>query len=187
MVYPTQELIDTWQSRTLDFIQTAGVLKQQKTEKLHWREKDGKWNILECIEHLNLYGNFYIPEIRSAMQKSETKPAGLFKSGLLGNYFAQSMLPKTKKRVMKTFKDKDPIGRQLDKNVLERFIDQQKQILVLIETAKDKDLNKVKVKISISPWIKLKLGDTFRFLINHNTRHLQQIENIRTQIANADK
>ena len=72
----------------------------------------------------------------------------------------------------------DVYKRQLDKNVIENFIAQQKEFCNLLEQAKNVDLNKEKTKISITNLIKLKLGDTFLFLNNHTFRHLKQIENI---------
>jgi len=43
----------------------------------------------------------------------------------------------------------------------------------------------VKVQTSISSFIKLKLGDTFQFFINHIIRHVKQIDRIQTAMKNA--
>jgi hypothetical protein len=48
---------------------------------------------------------------------------------------------------------------------------------VLLEQAKQIDLNRTKVPISIAPFIKLKLGDVFMFLVAHNFRHVLQVNN----------
>lgn len=40
--------------------------------------------------------------------------------------------------------------------------------------AQQVSLNKTKTGISISTWIKLKLGDTFKVVIYHNKRHIVQ-------------
>ena len=110
--------------------------------------------------------------------KELNQPKENFKSGFLGNYFAKSMLPKEKLNKMKTFKDKNPIGSKLDKSTIDNFILQQEQILNLLEKAREVDLNKTKTAISISKWIKLKMGDTFRVVIYHNERHLVQANKI---------
>jgi hypothetical protein len=93
------------------------------------------------------------------------------------------MLPKEKLNKMKTFKDKNPLNATLDRSVIDRFLEQQTQLLELLELSKNVSLNKVKTSISITKLIKLKLGDTFRFYINHMLRHMNQIDNIlRAQI-----
>ena len=134
---------------------------------------------------MNLYGNFYLPEIESKIKNSTTKSESEFKSGFLGNYFAKSMLPKDKLNKMKTFKDKNPLNANLDKSVIDKFIEQQVKLLDLLSQSRNVSLNKVKIQTSISSLIKLKLGDTFQFFINHIIRHLKQIERIETEMKNA--
>ncbi|MDR6968851.1 uncharacterized protein with ATP-grasp and redox domains [Flavobacterium arsenatis] len=159
-------------------INFAEVLKAKSDNELNWRATSTSWSILECLEHLNLYGDFYLPEIERVIQKATSKNDPFFKSGFLGNYFAESMLPKEKLNKMKTFKDKNPLNSNLSRNTIDRFINQQKKMLELLERSKSISLNKEKTQISITIWIRLKIGDTFRFVINHNIRHLKQIERI---------
>lgn len=174
MKIPTLQLIDELQKITEENTQFAENLLNQPYEKLNLRLSENSWSILECLEHLNRYGNFYISEIRKRIENSDTKPTEIFSSGILGNYFANSMLPKEKLNTMKTFKSMNPIHSKLDRSVLNEFISQQKQMIHLLNEAKNIDLNKVKTSISISNLIKLKLGDTFRFVIYHNLRHIKQ-------------
>jgi uncharacterized damage-inducible protein DinB len=152
--------------------------KKLPQEKLTFKPQADKWNVLECVEHLNLYTAFYLPEIQLKLSKSTKKQGSTFESGWLGNYFANSMLPKEKLNAMNTFKDKNPLNQNLNGHeVLEHFIAEQKQLKKLLEKAKDYDLNKVRTSITIK-FITLRLGDTFRFLINHQVRHFQQIERL---------
>jgi hypothetical protein len=168
----------------LDLIETtrqnlnfAALLKQKKDAELNWKENSENWSILECLQHLNLYGHFYIPEIEKTIVKSKQKTETEFKSGILGGYFAATMLPKQKLNKMKTFKDKNPLHSNLDRKVIDEFITQQIKTIDLLNKSKTVSLNNNKVKISLTKWIRLKLGDTFRVVINHNVRHIKQIEN----------
>lgn len=168
------ELVET----TKQHINFAKTLKTKSDFQLNWKENKESWSILECLEHLNLYGDFYIPEIERAINNSKNQSELIFKSGIIGNYFAESMLPKTKMNKMKTFKDKNPLNSHLDQTTIDRFIHQQMEILGLLDTSKTVSLNKVKTSITLTTLLKLRLGDTFRFIINHNIRHLKQIEQI---------
>lgn len=184
-------MITQSETLTLDLIETtkqnlnfAELLKLKSDKELNWKENSENWSVLECLKHLNLYGQFYIPEIEKTILNSNQKSDEEFKSGILGNYFAKSMLPKQKLNKMKTFKDKNPLNNVLDRKVIDEFINQQMEIIDLLNKSKSVSLNKNKVKITLAKWIKLKLGDTFRFLINHNIRHIKQIENnIKAQTA----
>lgn len=174
----TPQLLDELKSLTRTHLKYAETLLQQTDEKLNSRMSEGSWSVMECLEHLNRYGDFYIPEINQRISSSKKSPAPVFKPGILGNYFAKSMLPKDKLNKMKTLKNMDPINSQLDKRVVEKFIRQQSQFLDLLEKAASVDLNTVKTSVSISKLIKIKLGDTFRFVIYHNERHINQASKI---------
>lgn len=169
-----QDLIERT-SRNINKAEKFGLLP---IEKLNWRPEKESWSILECLEHLNLYGDFYIPEIKKRIATAQAEPKANFHSGILGDYFAKSMLPKEKLNKMKTFRDKNPMGSNLDKSTIERFLLQQEQLLSLLNQSRDIDLNRTKTAISISKLIKLKIGDTFRVVIYHNERHLVQAEKI---------
>ena len=174
----SKKLIEEISNATKSYILIAEKLKSKADAELNWKENSESWSILECLEHLNLYAEFYNPEIQNVIQNSKSKPQTEFKSGFWGNYFAKSMLPKEKLNKMKTAKDKNPVNSKLGREVIEKFISQQNEFLNLLDISKNIDLNKEKTKISITNLIKIKIGDTFKFLNNHTLRHLKQIEKI---------
>ncbi len=146
---------------------------------LNFKENPESWSILECIEHLNIYGNYYLPEIKQRISKSQHTANIDFKSGLLGNYFVQMIMPKNGQiKKMKTAKENNPTGSKLDKKVLDIFEKQQQQMLGLLNQARIVNLSKTKTGVSISKMIKIKLGDTLRFVIYHNQRHLNQASRV---------
>lgn len=178
MKIASKDLLQNLIERTKQNIMEAEKFNLLPIATLNKRNSPESWSILECLEHLNLYGDFYLLEIEKRMETSTTESATIFTSGFLGNYFAKSMLPKEKLNTMKTFKDKNPIHSVLNKTHIDRFIQQQQKTLELLNIAKDKNLNTIKTSISISKWIKLKLGDTFRVIIYHNERHIVQANKI---------
>jgi hypothetical protein len=181
----SEKLIQMLLEQTRQIINQTEKLKFYDLNTLRWKENEVSWSILDCLEHLNLYGEFYLPQIESKIENSTTKNDFEFKSGILGNYFAKSMLPKEKLNKMKTFKDKNPLNANLDKTVIDKFINQLIKLLDLLNQSRNVSLNKVKIQTSISSLIRLKLGDTFQFFINHIIRHLNQIDRIQTATKNA--
>ncbi|MEP7127707.1 MAG: DinB family protein [Chitinophagales bacterium] len=153
-------------------------LKSIDTEKLNFRKSAEAWSALECIEHLNLYGDFYLPEMeKQILSQKKGTPSTVFKSGLLGNYFANLMLIKNGKvKKMITLKDKNPIHADLNITTIDRFLKQQERLISLLHQAKDINLTRTKSAISLSKYIRLRLGDTFRFVIYHIERHVAQAE-----------
>jgi hypothetical protein len=148
--------------------------------QLNAKRNAAEWSILECIEHLNLYGDFYLPEIEKQMLASQNiSYAPVFKSGVLGNYFAHLMKTKeSKMKKMKSPKDKKPANSILSITTLDRFVKQQERLKKLLHQAQRINLTKTKTAISISPIIKLRMGDTFRFFVYHIERHIQQAKRV---------
>ncbi|KAA5538038.1 DinB family protein [Paenimyroides baculatum] len=178
MTISTENLLNELVELTKEHLAFAEGLLLKTDAELNKRMTNESWSVLECLEHLNLYGNFYLLEIKNRIETSTTKATTEFKSGWLGNYFAQSMLPKENLNKMKAFKSMNPIHSSLSKNTVMIFINQQKQLLDLLNASRNVNLNKVKTSISITTFIKLKLGDTFKFLIYHNKRHVVQAQKV---------
>lgn len=172
----TAALLDRLKAECRYVIGETEKLKHLTLDTLNWRQDAQSWNILECVEHLNRYGVFYLSAIESAIQDARKTPGDHFAGGWLGRYFAKSMLPKVKLNKMKTFKDKNPLNAPLDPSVIEVCIQQQIKMMELIERSRQVSLD-IRVDTSLSKLLRLKLGDTFQFVINHNLRHMEQIKN----------
>ncbi|MCG9792925.1 DinB family protein [Flavobacterium algicola] len=178
----SKQFIEIHLEYTLQVLKKAEKLKYSDLNTLTWRKCETSWNILECLEHLNLYGNFYLQQMETKINDSKTRPELEFTSGILGSYFAKSMLPQKKINKIKTFKSKDPINVNLNTSVIDTFINQQIKLLQLLECSRHVSLKKIKIETSISSLIKINLGDTFQFFINHIIRHFIQIERIQSMI-----
>lgn len=168
-------------------IKSAQKFKSLSIEQLNQKPNPEQWSILECLEHLNLYGDYYLPAIEKTMRDVKNESASvMFRSGVLGNYFANLMLPKENGQLkkMKSPDDKNPVHSQLGYTTIERFLKQQELLKKLLDLGKTKDLTKLKTPISISKWIKLRLGDTFRFVVYHNQRHIAQAEKVWNNYTN---
>ncbi|MEM0992182.1 MAG: DinB family protein [Bacteroidota bacterium] len=144
---------------------------------LQYKAKETDWSILECIEHLNRYGNFYLPEIENSLIQAQPSEQQYFKSGLIGNYFV-NMIKADSKKKMKTTKSMDTTGLDLGLSTIEQFLKQLARLDTLLEQSAKFDLNKVKTAISLTTLIQLKLGDTLRFVVYHNERHVLQASKI---------
>lgn len=156
----------------------AKDLKALSKEQLHKKPENDGWNILQCIEHLNRYGDFYLTEIESKINNAkpllEDKD---FKSGFWGKLFTKMMLPKKGMIKMKTFADKNPNAEDLNIEVIDKFIEQQQKWLVLINKCSKVDLNKNSCRLTL-PLLNMNMGSTLQFVIYHNERHVVQAKKL---------
>ncbi|GAB3425382.1 DinB family protein [Niabella aquatica] len=174
MKLPTIQLLGDLKAITQRHCEILQHLQSMPDADLEHRPHAQGWNALECTEHLNRYAAFYHPEIEKRINQAGTKPDTIFKSGWLGNYFAKMMWPKERLNKMKTFRSMNPAHEHINRQTLTKFESRLQQLLQLLDQAATINLNKTRTSISISPFIKLKIGDTFRVVIYHNERHLQQ-------------
>lgn len=140
----------------------------------------GSWSVIQCLDHLNSYGHYYLPQLHKVISKGEqqgiaAKP--LFRSGWLGNYFTNLMQPKQDGALRSRMQA--PPGYRPEPQpdaalVLTEFISQQEQLLELLRRAEATDIGHFRVPTSLTRLIKMSAGDTFRFLIAHQQRHMLQ-------------
>jgi hypothetical protein len=173
--------------------QTQMLVQQVNTEfctltadDLNRQPSPDRWSIAQCLEHLNSYGHYYLPQLEAAVLKGETesiRATSTFRSGWLGNYFANSMQPKADGSItlkMKAVKEHTPVSGLNASAVLAVFLEQQYALLELLERAKSVNIQKIRIPISIARFIRLSVGDTFRFLIAHEQRHVLQARRVAT-------
>ncbi|MBZ4187755.1 DinB family protein [Niabella beijingensis] len=178
MTLQSQSLLDSLAQLTKKHIRFAETLLPLPETALAQRPAAGGWNALECLEHLNRYSSYYLDALQSCISKAASLPAATYRPGRLGNYFAKIIHPDTSRKKMKTPQPMNALHASLNRSVVTTFIDNQRQLLQLLEQARKVDLGKEKTGTSLSKLIRLKLGDTLRFVIYHNERHIRQAENV---------
>lgn len=158
-------------------------------EQLFWRKDKEHWSVANCLIHLNLFANYYHPVIEKKIRLAEESgnlPDPVYISGWLGDYFVRMMKPDLVDGVVNKYKTNpkfDPDQTELHEHCLFTFLENQSKLLELLDKAKQVDLSNIKVPIANSNIVSLKLGDTFRFLIAHNQRHIIQAQTI---VSDAD-
>jgi hypothetical protein len=177
-----QELLNQLQADTRALILKVNHLLNEDPRLLSRKISPDKWSIAQIIEHLKSYGKYYLPEMQKALEKAEhagKKARHEFTPGWLGNYFTRMMLPKEGKVTnrMQSPRDHWPAEDLNGREVLNEFLQQQHDLLDYLERAKKVNIGGVRIPISISRVIRLKLGDTFRFYIAHQERHFIQVAN----------
>jgi len=174
---PTQasnELLRDLEERVEQDLETAIRVFQNLTPAvLNAPSASGGWSIAQCLWHLNSYGDYYLPRVEAEIQNGG-QPSPVFSSGWLGAYFTKMMKPGENMKKMKAFKSHTP-PTQLDaQQVVAEFIRQQEWLLKLLREARGVNLNRIRIPISISRWVRIKLGDVLQFFIMHSHRHVVQ-------------
>src|SRR6476661_5023272 len=178
--FKSEDLINQLEGDVKQIIAAAEHLRQADPVKLGYSAEKGRWSVAQVLEHLNMYNRFYLPKMEKAMVPITHDTDAWFSSGWLGNYFTKMMMPKDiyeVKNKMKTAKGYSPSKGLNVEAVFNEFLQHQQKLLQLLEVARRRNLNSIRIPTSFTSMIKMKLGDTFRFLIAHEQRHMIQARN----------
>jgi len=181
----TNELLKTAISVTQNNIDKANQLvKDLKEEQILWRPSEGTWNVQEILAHMNEFARFYHPTFTKKIEVTRfTSTKEAFISSPLGKSAWKSMKlgrVNNVKRKFKAAKGNNPLNHPsiIFGDELDRFVKHQNRLLEIIEEASKVNMRRVKIPISISKIIRLRLGDALLFVVYHNERHVQQISNL---------
>lgn len=178
--FKTEDLIDQLEADVRQIMLAAEHLRKADPVKLSYATAEGSWSVAQILEHLNMYNRYYLPVIEKSMVHISKDTNAWFISGFWGNYFTKMMMPKDIYEIrnkMKTPRNYVPPKGLNIASVFSEFIQHQNKLLQLLEVARRRNLNSIRIPISISKLVRLKLGDTFRFLIAHEQRHMIQARN----------
>lgn len=134
------------------------------------------WNALECIAHLNVFQEMYLPRIERAVHLSKArrwKPTPTVQYTMVGrrvikNANIASFVPR------KTPKRYDFAHQPMGKEVIKTFLINAERLLRNIQAAREVDINRAKIGWGPSGFFKLTLGNTLEWLVLHGQRHILQ-------------
>jgi len=152
--------------------------------QITWRPSKESWNIQEVLSHLNSYSAYYhqifIDKIKNTKYKNIKEhfvPSPLGRSAWKSMKLGRLNNIKRKFRAPKNFNPTYSLD-LIDDAAVTNFIESQQELIKILDDAEHVNLKKIKVPISISKIVRLRLGDALMFVIYHNERHIQQVSNI---------
>ena len=154
--------------------------------QLSFKPDSKKWNILECIEHMNIATKHYVDIIQAKVPEAISRgqmPVKYCKRGFLGKLSINAMSPtkdreiKSKVKTMSRFKP--VLAYEKGKSrVIQEFIGLNETFLDQLSKARQVNVNKVRIKSGIGNIIRFKLADALGFVVAHNQRHIIQIHQL---------
>ena len=92
--FKSEEFIDQLEADVKQIISAGQHLQTADPIKLNYCPEDGKWSVVQVIEHLNAYNRHYLPLIEKSMIHITKDVSAWFVPGFWGNYFVSSIMPK---------------------------------------------------------------------------------------------
>lgn len=158
----------------------AVIVKEQLFPLSHsallWKPDAETWNICECLEHLNLFARYYSLQLR--LRTSDLPPENgaqheRFSSGWFGSWILKALSPERDQK-MKTLSRYNPKFGNADENPIQEFLLHLRELQIVIDRARNLNLNRHRVPVQFFPILTLNLGDALQFMLLHQQRHLNQ-------------
>ncbi|MCG8455574.1 MAG: DinB family protein [Holophagales bacterium] len=142
------------------------------------RPEPGRWSVAECIEHLNVTADLYLPRMEAAIRRGREKGlegrAPFERRTLLGRFLLSALDPGASRRVPapKRFR---PQQAELDfSEVCTRFSTGLERFRDASGEADGLDLDRIRLPTPIAPVPRLTLAEAFTIHRHHIPRHLAQ-------------
>jgi hypothetical protein len=150
-------------------------------EQLNWTSAPRKWSMAQCLDHLATTSKQFEPYFTSAISRGREKYPGsnavAYRPSWVGGWLAKQVMPETTRRFPspKAFK---PSQSKISGS-LERYLEQQAELLKFVREAAGIDYNKVRLRSPVTPLMRYSLADAFVVTVLHGQRHLGQARRMR--------
>lgn len=180
-VFSRQGLITELLDRTELIKAGSATFFRLTDEQLGLSSGPGIWSMVEVFAHLNLSNEIYIRYILPRVTLAPDHPSDEFRSSWLGDWAYEKIVPRADGSIfkMKTAKSVLPVkpGEDL-KEVLHSFHRTCDAMDDILRHSATKDLRRIRIPFHFIPFLHFSLGETLRFLIAHNERHLLQAQRL---------
>lgn len=184
MSAPQQTIAPAWPSRLAFELsandQTAQALMAGLTaEQLNWQLSPGAWSVGQCLEHLCITNDAYLPPITSALEGKPDSPVEQITPGALEGWFIRSFVEPSPKSRRMPAPGKIRPGTHVELSVIDRFLSGNKTFRELIVGARGKNVNRIRFWNPLVPGLRFTVGAGLEIITSHERRHLLQAERVR--------
>jgi hypothetical protein len=183
MATAQKALQPVWHTRLVEDLQGSDAVAKTLVhglteEQLNWPPAPGSWSVGQCLEHLCITNEAYLPAITAALKEKPDAPTEQIVPGWFGGWFIRNFVepsPETK-RVSAPAKIR-PTAR-VGLTVLDRFLSGNQAVRKLIAAAQDKDVNRIRFWNPFIKGIRFTVGTGFEIIACHERRHLLQAQRV---------
>lgn len=184
MAAPSHTAVPSWSQRLISELDAADrraerLAKALSREQLNWRPRPDAWSVGQCLEHLCVANEVYLPTISTSLQGRRWSPVQEIAPGWFGRWFIRKYIePSSETRRTRAPKKIEP-GKQVGPSILESFLRSNREARELVHTASDYDVNRIRFKNPFIPILRFTVGTGLEIVSKHQSRHLLQAERVR--------
>ena len=172
-----------WAAHLMSELQLADgraerVARGLSREQLNWGPAPGAWGIGQCLDHLRIANELYLPAIAKALDGSEQSPAQEAKLSLFMRWFIRNYIgPEMRTRAKSPTKAQPAAA--VEVSVVDAFLRSNKLAREVISRASAYDVNRIRFTNPFVPIFRFTVGAGLEIVSQHECRHLLQAERVR--------
>ena len=187
MTSPPTESSPPWSRRLIAELNAAderakALAANLSPDQLNWNPRPGAWSVGQCLDHLCISNEVYVPAIAESLANQPQVVAQDITVGWFGRWFIRNYVaPQTgrSKPTKAPAPGKIRPGVQVDRSILERFLRSNDAARQLIRRAAGHDVNRIRFKNPLVGIIRFTVGTGLEIISQHEQRHLLQAERVR--------
>jgi hypothetical protein len=149
------------------------------TEQLNWQPQPGVWSIGQCLEHLCVTNEAYLPAMSSSLSGKPISPVQAIVPGWFSRWFISTYIEPSPKTKRARAPKKIVPGARVERSVLDRFLRSNQATRELIYHAREYDVNRIRFRNPLIPVLRFTVGTGLEIVSGHERRHLLQAERVR--------
>ena len=148
-------------------------------EQLNWQPGPGAWSIGQCLGHLYMANQVYLPAISRAIEGRQRSPVQQLRLAWPSRWFIRNYIaPSPGGRRARAPRKIEP-AKQAEPSVLEKFLHSNEEARALVRRASEYDVNRIRFKNPFVPMLRFTVGTGLEIIAKHQNRHLLQAERVR--------
>ena len=183
MTTTTHSTLPAWSQRRISELEIADgraerLARELSREQLNWSPAPGAWSIGQCLEHLRIGNEVYLPAISNSLDGRQPSPVQEVILSAISRWFIHNYIgPSVGTRAKAPRKIRPAAA--LEPSVLDAFLRTNQMARELIHRASAYDVNRIRFKNPFVPLLRFTVGTGLEIVSQHESRHLLQAERVR--------
>jgi hypothetical protein len=145
--------------------------------QLNWKPAPSSWSVGQCLEHLAVATEVYLPPISRALDVAAAGTAEDITPGAPSRWFIRNFIAPSAVRARAP--GKIAPGSNVDQAILERYLAAHRAARDLVTRAGGYDVNRIRFRNPFVPLIRFTVGTGLEIISKHAMRHLLQAERVK--------
>jgi hypothetical protein len=157
----------------------AALAKGLTVRQLNWSPRPGVWGVGQCLEHLCVANDVYLPPIQASLAGQPVIVVEEIAVTRFGRWFIRRYIEPSAETARARAPRKIAPGAMVDAAILDRFFAGNDETRLVIARAGHHDVNRIRFVNPFVPLLRFTVGTGLEIVTRHRRRHLLQAERIK--------